>query len=74
MGKRWTAQGIRAEDGGGGSRPRAVPLRWAGVVVAWGVLALLGRQASAEGTVDYLKQVKPILAKHCVSCHGEERQ
>ncbi len=24
----------------------------------------------AAGSVDYLRDVKPILAKHCASCHG----
>jgi len=26
-----------------------------------------------EAPVDYLRDVKPILAEHCVACHGEER-
>jgi hypothetical protein len=29
---------------------------------------------AAEGTIDYAKQVKPILAKHCYDCHGAEMQ
>jgi mono/diheme cytochrome c family protein len=28
---------------------------------------------SPGGKVDYLGQVKPLLARHCVSCHGAER-
>lgn len=33
-------------------------------------LALPASTLSAEEPVDYMRQVKPILAKHCVSCHG----
>lgn len=29
---------------------------------------------AAEGTVDYVRQVKPILAKKCYSCHGALQQ
>jgi hypothetical protein len=28
----------------------------------------------APGSVDYLREVKPILAKHCFSCHGAQKQ
>jgi mono/diheme cytochrome c family protein len=37
-----------------------------------GLAALAGRSL-AEGPDDYALVVKPILAKHCVSCHGAER-
>src|SRR4051794_41880239 len=30
--------------------------------------------ASADGTVDFVKDVQPIFAKHCYACHGPERQ
>jgi mono/diheme cytochrome c family protein len=30
--------------------------------------------ASADGPVDYLRDVKPILAKHCYACHGPDKQ
>ena len=38
-------------------------------------LGLIAAQtpASAEPPVDYAKQIKPLLAKHCVACHGESR-
>src|SRR4051812_5017434 len=29
--------------------------------------------AHAEG-IDYLRDVKPVLAKHCYACHGAEKQ
>ncbi|RIK82219.1 MAG: hypothetical protein DCC68_06975 [Planctomycetota bacterium] len=29
---------------------------------------------AAEGAIDYAKDVKPILAKHCYACHGAEKQ
>jgi mono/diheme cytochrome c family protein len=34
------------------------------------VLALSPGLAPAAGPVDYARDVKPLLAKHCVSCHG----
>ena len=36
-------------------------------------LILLSTRPGEAGSDDYLRLVKPILAKHCVSCHGEER-
>lgn len=36
-------------------------------------LLLAAARASAEGTVDYTRDVKPLLAKHCVACHGENK-
>jgi hypothetical protein len=38
-------------------------------VLAW---AVPGR--AADMTVDYLRDVKPILAQHCYACHGVEKQ
>ncbi len=42
------------------------------------VACLLGLTSSpglprAGGAEDYARDIKPLLAKHCVSCHGEER-
>src|SRR4051812_246850 len=37
------------------------------------VLALAGG-ARAEETVDYVRQVKPILTQRCLSCHGTLKQ
>ncbi|MDX2037880.1 MAG: PSD1 and planctomycete cytochrome C domain-containing protein [Isosphaeraceae bacterium] len=34
---------------------------------------LCGDAAVGEDGIDYLRDIKPILAKHCVSCHGEAR-
>jgi mono/diheme cytochrome c family protein len=34
---------------------------------------LAGKLAAAE-SVDYLRDVKPVLAKHCISCHGPQKQ
>jgi mono/diheme cytochrome c family protein len=37
-------------------------------------LGFLGTLAAAdEPAVDYLRDVKPLLAKHCVGCHGAEK-
>jgi mono/diheme cytochrome c family protein len=30
--------------------------------------------ATAAGPVDYVRDVKPLLAKHCVACHGPDKQ
>ncbi len=42
----------------------------------WAVLgfALVARTAVAEETVDYAKQIQPILAGRCYSCHGALKQ
>jgi mono/diheme cytochrome c family protein len=37
-------------------------------------LTLVPAAAPAAGRVDYLREVKPLLAKHCVSCHGPQKQ
>ena len=42
-------------------------------LACWVGLALIPSLARAGGPVDYARDVKPILAKHCVSCHGPER-
>lgn len=36
------------------------------------VLGFVFEGTAAAETVDYLRDVKPLLAKHCVSCHGEK--
>lgn len=33
----------------------------------------IARAGELGGDVDYLRDVKPLLAKHCVSCHGAEK-
>lgn len=37
-------------------------------------LVLLGGAMSARAAVDYVKEVKPILAQHCYKCHGAVEQ
>jgi len=37
------------------------------------VLASIAGRSRAGEPVDYARDVKPILARHCVSCHGAER-
>jgi hypothetical protein len=34
------------------------------------VLVGCASSAAAQGTVDYVRDVKPIITQHCVSCHG----
>src|SRR6266853_1131120 len=48
--------------------PHAMKLHFAICVV---LLPLAGR---AEPPVDYLRDVKPIFAKHCTQCHGADKQ
>src|SRR5262245_57506736 len=50
---------------------RVIMRRWFSLlaVLAW---AVPGR--AADMTVDYLRDVKPILARHCYACHGVEKQ
>lgn len=48
-----------------------------GLVVVWtsvGALLALPGGSGRAAEVDYLKQVKPILQKHCYACHGALRQ
>ncbi len=42
--------------------------------VLFGVCTSADRTSAAEEAVDYLRQVKPILARHCYSCHGVAQQ
>jgi hypothetical protein len=37
------------------------------------LLSVLGSSLTAPAEVDYAREVKPLLAKHCVACHGEAR-
>ncbi|MFM9117136.1 MAG: c-type cytochrome domain-containing protein [Planctomycetota bacterium] len=42
------------------------------------IFLLIGRFVTAlradEGPIDYLRDVKPLLAKHCTACHGSRTQ
>lgn len=38
------------------------------------VLALAVRLPAADAKVDFTKDIKPILDKNCVNCHGDEKQ
>jgi mono/diheme cytochrome c family protein len=45
------------------------------LLMATALACLLGaRPACAAGKVDYLKEVKPLLAAHCYACHGALQQ
>ena len=50
------------------------------IAVPTGLLAALlliptgGTTRAADKPIDYARDVKPILAKHCYSCHGSEKQ
>ena len=49
--------------------PKFLPL-----FLACGMLVTIFRPASAADRVDYLKQIKPIFAEKCFSCHGVLKQ
>jgi hypothetical protein len=52
-------------------RISAIALIWgSGVLPAPGARAGVGVAAAAGEHVDYMRQVKPLLTRHCVSCHG----
>jgi mono/diheme cytochrome c family protein len=44
------------------------------LVAAWGVASLPPVSAAADEKIDYLKQVKPILAEYCYECHGTDEK
>jgi mono/diheme cytochrome c family protein len=45
------------------------------VLLFFGTLtAYFAGKSSAAESVDYVRDVKPILAKHCVNCHGPQKQ
>ena len=43
------------------------------MVAAWSVVPL-GSELSAADTIDFNKQIKPILVSRCVGCHGAKKQ
>lgn len=51
---------------------RRIAMPWLLVAVAVGFSA--PRLAADEPTIDYLKDVKPLLQRRCVACHGALRQ
>lgn len=44
-------------------------LGWVACVTA---LSMLGSAVSARADVTFQEHIKPLLQKHCVSCHGED--
>src|SRR5262245_56255394 len=38
------------------------------------LVGLLAAPVAAADPVDYLRDIKPIFAKHCTSCHGPQKQ
>jgi hypothetical protein len=49
-----------------------MPQRWIVPLVACAIVSGTSSRAD-EPAVDYLRDVKPLLAKHCVGCHGAEK-
>jgi mono/diheme cytochrome c family protein len=46
---------------------------FSGTIVALLIVGLAHFALAAEPNVDFAKDVQPILAKHCVACHGEKK-
>jgi len=56
-----------------------IPWHWArllsgGAVVLWLLGSLAVQAAEDAPAVDYLREIKPILTKHCAGCHGTKKQ
>src|SRR5688500_10350486 len=49
-------------------------LVWFSFASSLPLIAEIKLPAPATGTVDYQKDVKPLLTKHCYECHGTEKQ
>ena len=43
------------------------------MMIATAGLSLLTLSLAASGPVDYVRDVKPILARHCNTCHGASK-
>ena len=43
-------------------------------IIAAAVFVSLGTSATQAADVDYVRDIKPIFAKHCYSCHGPKEQ
>lgn len=55
-------------------RSNPVPSLLAWLLVAWGIVP--GRPGAIQGAekIDFVQQVRPILERHCLRCHGPEKQ
>ncbi|MDA8743603.1 PSD1 and planctomycete cytochrome C domain-containing protein [Rubripirellula amarantea] len=42
------------------------------LIFAWGLLVTTAKPACGEGTVDFNSEIRPILSKHCIACHGPD--
>ncbi|MBM3964867.1 MAG: DUF1553 domain-containing protein [Planctomycetes bacterium] len=49
-------------------------LRWFTLIGSWFLYSSLPSFVSAEESVDYLQQIKPILRDRCFACHGALKQ
>ena len=48
--------------------------RWPVLMVAAAVVTGVGVRAGAAGVMEYERDVRPVLERHCFSCHGPEKQ
>lgn len=46
---------------------------WIGMAMALNTFAAMA-SASASASVDFVRDVRPIFERHCLDCHGEDRQ
>jgi mono/diheme cytochrome c family protein len=59
--------------GTAGARNNAALLALA-MAILWGLASRLAAQeVGSEPPIDYLRDIKPILTKRCISCHGAEK-
>ena len=51
------------------------PARWAALLGVFLVsVSLAANHSLADTPVDFLQEIEPLLAEHCVECHGAETQ
>jgi hypothetical protein len=51
-----------------------MPFRTIGALVLGGCLAVAFADSPQARTIDFARDVQPILAKHCLTCHGPDKQ
>src|SRR5215831_11798958 len=47
---------------------------WAVLLAAVALSGLAARGDEPAKPADYLREIKPLLARHCTACHGAEKQ
>src|SRR5260370_6509632 len=55
-------------------RMTALKNMWIGLLTGMALSALTARGDEPARAIDYQRDIKPILVKHCTACHGSEKQ